>query len=60
MGTWFGICCAPGAKMWTRGLVYPLFVAQATWFGTPPVCSVKEKWVEHGAEPNKIRDDINL
>ena len=60
MGTWFGICCAPGAKMWTRGLVYPLFVGQTTWFGMPTVCSVNEKWVEHGAECHKIRDDINL
>ena len=56
----FGICCAPGAKMWTRGLVYPLFVAQTTCFGMPTVFSVKEKWAEHGVECLKIRDDFNL
>ena len=44
VGTWFGICCAPGAKMQARGLVYPLFVARTTWFGVSTVCSVKESW----------------
>ena len=33
VGTRFGTCSAPGARMWARGLVYPMLVAQTTWFG---------------------------
>ena len=60
VGTWFGTCCVPGARMWARGLVYPLFVAQTTWFGIPDVCSIKGEWVEHGAECHEILDGINV
>ena len=35
--TWLGTCCAPGARMRAHGLVYPLFVAETTWFGLPDV-----------------------
>ena len=37
-------------KNGARGLVVPLFVAQATWLGMPDVCSVKGEWVGHGIE----------
>ena len=60
VGTCFGICCAPGTRMWARGLVYPLFVSQTTWFGMPDVCSAKKEWVEHGIECHEIRDSINV
>ena len=50
MDTWFGICNAPDLKMWTRNLVYPLLVAQTTWFGMRDVFSVKEEWVEHSID----------
>ena len=57
---WFGTCCAPGARMRARGLVYPLFVARTTWFGLPDVCSAKGEWEGHGVECHEIRDGINL
>ena len=60
VGTWFGTCCVPGARMWARGLVYPLFVARTTWFGLPDVCSAKGKWAGHGVECHEICDGINL
>ena len=60
VGTWFGKCCAPGARKWVRGLVYPLFVARTTWFGLPEVPSAKEEWAGHGVECHEIRDGINV
>ena len=45
--TWFGTRCAPGTIMQVCGLDYPLFVARATWFAMPDVCSAKGKWMEH-------------
>ena len=60
VGTWFGTYCAPGIRMQALGLVYPLFVAQSTWFGISDVCRAEEKWVEHGIECHEIRDDINV
>ena len=56
MCTWFGTCSALGARMRAHGLVYPLFVAQSTWFGMPDVCRAKVKWVEHGTEGHEVRD----
>ena len=41
MRTWFGICNAPGTRMWARGLVYPMLVAQTTWFGMSEFSSAK-------------------
>ena len=46
----FGTCSAPGLKMWTRNLVYPLLVAQTTWFGMHDVFSAKKEWVEHSID----------
>ena len=61
LGKWVGKCCAPGARMRARGLVYPLFVAQTTQFGMPHICSAKGEWVEHGVKCHEIRRDcINL
>ena len=56
----FGTCSAPGARMRARGLVYPLFVTQTTWFGMPNVCSAKEDWVERGIEGHEVRDNNNV
>ena len=58
--TWFGTCCAPGARMQLRGLVYQLFVARTTCFGMPDVCSAKGEWMEHGVECHEILDGINV
>ena len=58
--TWFGICNAPGTRMWARGLLYPLFVAQTTWFGVPKVCSTKGEWVEHGIESHEVCGSNNV
>ena len=60
MGTWFGTCCVPGARMQARGLVYPPFVARTTWFGMPAVCSTKGEWVKQAVERHKIRDGNNV
>ena len=60
MGTSFGTCCAPGARMWARGSVYPLFVTQHTWFVMSDVCNVKGAWMEHGVECLEIHDYINV
>ena len=49
--TRFGTCSTLGTRMWGHGLVYPLFVAQITWF-----CSMKEEWVEHGIEDYEVCD----
>ena len=59
VGTWFGTYCVPGARMWVRGLVYPLFAAPTMWFGMSDVCSPKEVWVEHSVECHEISDGIN-
>ena len=56
---WFGTCSAPGARMQTPGLVYPLSVAQVTWFGMPDVSSVKGEWVEHGIKGHEIHEGNN-
>ena len=32
VGTWFGTCCAPGARTRARGLVYQLFAVQPRGF----------------------------
>ena len=57
---WFGTCCAPAARMQAHGLVYALFVAQATWFGMPYVCCMKGGWVEHGIQGYEICDSNNV
>ena len=58
--TWFGACSAPGARMWACSLVYPMFVAQTTWFGMSDVCSAKGEWVEHGIGGHEVRDSNNV
>ena len=58
--TWFGTCRGPGARMQAPGLVYPLFVAQTTWFGMPDVCNAKGEWVEHGIKSHEVRDSKNI
>ena len=39
-----------------RGLVCPLFVAKARWFGIPDFCNVEEKWVQNGVVDHEVRD----
>ena len=46
--------------MQAPGLVYPLFVAQTTWFGMPDVCNAKGEWVEHGIKSHEVRDSKNI
>ena len=58
--TWFGTRIGPGARMWARGLVYPLFVAQNTWFGMADICSAKGEWVEHGVTGHEVHDSKNV
>ena len=60
MDTWFGICCAFGSRMWSRGLVYPLSVARTTWICMPDVCNAKGEWVEHGVECHEISNGIKI
>ena len=52
----FGACNCLGAGMWTLGLVRPLFVAKATWFGVPDFCNVEEEWVGHSAKDHQVRN----
>ena len=54
MGTWFGRCSAPGARMQARGLVYLMFVAQIMWFGLFDVCNAKAEWVEQSVRGHEI------
>ena len=60
VGTWFGTCSAPSTTMRACSLVYPLFVAQTTWFGTSDFCSAKGEWVEYSIEGHEIRDGNNV
>ena len=50
------------ARMWTRGLVCPLFVTKTMWFGIPYFCDAEEEWVEHGVEDHEVCNskDIQL
>ena len=60
VGMWFGACCAPGARRQAGGLVYPVFVARATWFGLPDVCSAKRDQVGLRVECQEIHDGVNI
>ena len=53
---WFGILSSLSVRMWTRGLVRPLFVAQTTWFGIPNFCSAEGERVGHRVEDHEVRD----
>ena len=53
---WFGTLSSLSVRMWTSGLVHPLFVAQTTWFGIPNFCNVKGEWVGHGVEDHEVRE----
>ena len=53
---WFGILSSLSVRMWTRGLVRPLFVAQTTWFGIPDFCNAEREWVGHGVEDHEVYD----
>ena len=60
VGMWLGTCNALVARMWACGLVYPLFVAQTTWFRMLDVYRTKGEWVKHSIEGHEIRDGNNL
>ena len=51
---WFGTFSSLGARMWTRGLVDPLFVGQTTWI--PNFCIKKEKLLGHDVEDHDVCD----
>ena len=51
---WFGTFSSLSARMWTRGLVHPLFVGQTTWI--PNFCNKKEKLLGHGVEDHDVCD----
>ena len=57
---WYGTCGGPGARMGACGFVYPLFVAQTTWFGMPNVFTAKGEWVEPGIEGHEVCDSKNV
>ena len=48
VGMWFGKFSSLGTRMWTNGLVHPLFIAQNKWSGIPNFCNAKGEWVEYG------------
>ena len=56
LAIWFGTFSCLGTRMRTLGLVCPLFVAKARWFGIPDFCNVEEKWVRNGVEDHEVRD----
>ena len=51
---WFGTFSSLGARMWTHGLVHPLFVGQTTWISN--FCDKKEKLLGHGVEDHDVCD----
>ena len=55
MGMCFGTFSAPGVRMQAHGSVYPLFVAQTTWYALCLQCkrvvSIKDHEVHDG---NKV------
>ena len=53
---WFGTFSSLGAKMWTRGLVHPLFMAQTMQFVMPDFCNTEGKWVGHGVKDHEVSD----
>ena len=57
VGMWFGTYSCLGARMWTRGLVRPWFVAKTRWFRIPDFCNTEEECVGHGVKYHKVRDD---
>ena len=52
----FGTFSCLGARIRARGLVSPLIVAKAMWFGIPDFCHVEEKLVGHCVEYREVRD----
>ena len=59
MGTWFDTRCAPGARMWASGLLYPLFVVQITWFDMAMLWHESEVGGT-GVESHEIHNGINV
>ena len=56
MATWFGAFKYLGARMQTRGLIRPLFVAQTTWFGISDFRNAEGEWVGHGVKDHEVRN----
>ena len=59
VGTWFDTRCAPGARMWASGLLYPLFVVQITWFDMAMLWHESEVGGT-GVESHEIHNGINV
>ena len=43
-------------RMWTHGLVRPLFLAQTTWFGIPCSCDTEGEWVGYDVQDHEVLD----
>ena len=54
MVMWFATLSSISMRMWTCGLVCPLFVAQTTWFGIPDFCNAEGEWVRHGVKDHQV------
>ena len=60
MAIWFSTYSCLGVRMWTGGLVRPLFVAKTTGFGTPNFCNAVKEWVQHGVEDHEVCDSNDV
>ena len=56
----FGTYSFLGARMRTRGLVRPLFVAKTTLLGIPNFCSAEKEWVGNGVKDDEVRDSNDV
>ena len=56
----FGTYSFLGARMRTRGLVRPLFVAKTTLLGIPNFCSAEKEWVRNGVKDDDVRDSNDV
>ena len=57
---WVGTFSSLSVRIWTRGLVRPLFVTQSTWFGIFDFCNVEGEWVGHGVEDHEVPNDNGI
>ena len=49
-----------GVRMWTRGLVRPLFVLRTTWFYIAHFCNADEDWVGHAVKDQEVCDSKDV
>ena len=60
MVMWFGTFSSISTRMWTCGLVCPLFVAQTTWFEVPDFCNTEGEQVGHGVKDHEVHDGNDI